>query len=106
VIAESGGKPPHSHKNVNRGVHIRAATFVDVAGVAAFSNCIEYTLEMHDEAMTARRERRGNSESVFAKCGRLVTIRKSDVVDFEGVAVISNCTRCRLEMRVRRFGAI
>jgi hypothetical protein len=84
---------------VIRQVHIRAATFVDVAGVAAFSNCIEYTLEMHDEAVTGRGELRGNSESVFAKGSRLVTIRKSDVVDFEGVAVISNCTRCRLEIR-------
>jgi hypothetical protein len=28
----------------------------------------------------------------------LVTIRKSDVVDFEWLAVISNCTRCRLEI--------
>ena len=59
MIADSGGKPPflrrgepHSPTNVNRKVHIRAASFVDAAGVAAISNCIEYTLEMGEEAIT------------------------------------------------------
>jgi hypothetical protein len=80
-------------------VHIRLVSFVEGAGVAAIFNCIEYTLEMRGEAINARREGRGDLESAFGKCGRLVSIRKSEVVDLVGVAVISNCTRCRLEMR-------
>ena len=32
------------------------------------------------------------------KSGRFGSIRKSEVVDLEGVGVNSNCTRCRLEI--------
>jgi hypothetical protein len=45
----------------------------------------------------AQAERQVMRRGVF-KLWCLVTIRKSDVIDFEWLAVISNRTRCRLEM--------
>ena len=39
-------------------------------------------------------------EKCASNCGRFGSIRKSEVVDLVGVAVISNRTRCRLEIRV------
>ena len=77
----------------------RVGSFVDGAGVTADFNCTEYTVEMCGNAKVGRREGRGNSKSAFENCGRLVTIRKSDVVDFAGLGAISNRTRCRLEIR-------
>jgi hypothetical protein len=86
-------------------VLIRKSEVVDLGRVAAISNCTEYTLEMRGEARAARAGRSGDVKIAWEKCGRLVTIRKSEVVDLLGVAVISNRTRCRLEMRVRRLAA-
>src|SRR5580698_4191222 len=47
-----------------------------------------------------RRARIGKANRRVWKYGRFVTIRKSELVDSAEVAVISNCTRCRLEMCV------
>ena len=67
-------------------------------GVAGISNRTEYTVEMRGEAISVRVRRREDSERALVKCGRLVTIRKSDLFDSAGVVAISNCTRCRLEI--------
>jgi hypothetical protein len=80
------------------GVHSRLRSFVEGVGVAGISNCTEYTVEMRGEAISVRVQRREDSESALVKCSRLVTIRKSDLVDLVGVVAISNCTRCRLEI--------
>jgi hypothetical protein len=45
----------------------------------------------------AQAERQAMRRGAF-KLWCLVTIRKSDLVDFGWLAVISNCTRCRLEI--------
>ena len=91
-------RPPIRRVREDEEVHIRLVSFVEGVGVAAFSNCIEYTLEMRGAAISVRADWRSDLENAFEKCSRLVTIRKSEVVDLVGVAAISNCTRCRLEI--------
>jgi hypothetical protein len=94
-------------------VTIRKSDLVELAGVAEISNRTKCRLEIaamgNDWYGNRTQAGRACATKASGECWwagaqlrRLVTIRKSEVVDSATVAVISNCTRCRLEIETMR----
>ena len=84
-------------------------SFVDGVGVAGISNCTEYTVEIERLRLSANvcvsgivaeavKKRQPGWLSDCCESVRLGSIRKSELVDSARLAVISNRTRCRLEI--------
>ena len=98
-----------ARKNVFSRVHSRTWTSVEVTGVAAISNCTEYTVEIERLRLAAYvcvsrvvaeavKKRQSGWLSHCCESVCLGSIRDSELVDSARLAVTSNRTRCRLEI--------
>jgi hypothetical protein len=108
----AGVPPPRSEKRLAQSGRlgtIRKDDVVDSVRLAAISNRTRCRLEIavgcsdvkgnRTQAGHARATKgSGELSWVHGYKGDLGTIRKSDLVDSVGLAAISNCTRCRLEI--------